>query len=434
MNDNSNPIAFQCPSAVSPVERKTWLVAALDGREGPLGNTTNLSAPLVSQRLREAIDRDTGEIVTFETNHKGQLKKAFNASDFRDMKYALQATAREVLPDTAMIKGKERRYRVCGCLRSVISSDKTVQVFKSQEYGKCHFGGLMVCGSVWTCPVCAAKITEKKAKIITDTIQAHTNAGGDVLLITFTAPHTAKDRLDDLLKCFKAAESGFAKTKAVVRIKEEIGFIEPIKSLEITYGQKNGWHPHSHQLWFVDRGVDVEELKRRLFPQWAKYCVKRGLEEPNFLHGLDIRKGLDAGEYIAKMGWNAGREVAKGHTKKAGADRYAPFDLLEDYLASESDWSKDRFQEYAKATFGSQYISRFPKLQSLYEINDDKSDEELSTEKDDLAILLGELTFVQWRKIVKTNSRAVILSIAEKDGFIAVCEFIKNLSIKIPPG
>ncbi len=37
----------------------------------PLGNTTNLSAPLVSQGLQEAVNPETGEIVSLEVGKSG---------------------------------------------------------------------------------------------------------------------------------------------------------------------------------------------------------------------------------------------------------------------------------------------------------------------------------------------------------------------------
>ena len=65
-------------------------------------------------------------------------------------RWHLQSVSRGFLPE----------HRVGTCLRRLQPLSSTVRVFKSHE--KCHYGGLMVCGSIWVCPVCAAKISEHR--------------------------------------------------------------------------------------------------------------------------------------------------------------------------------------------------------------------------------------------------------------------------------
>ncbi len=410
-------------------------------REASLGTTTNLSANRVTRGLQTnlapLIDTETGEIVPIESNDNGDISVAFNSAVFRHKKYALQATAAEILPysykfakySPKIKKDKQVNFRVAGCLRTVIAPDDNIKVYKSKEHGKCHYGGLMICGSVWTCPICASKITEKKSQIITATLQAHMDQKdfkGDAMLITLTFPHSRDDKLSDILTKFKAAEAGFSKTRAVMELKKELGFIEPIKSLEITYGHKNGFHPHSHQIWFTNNKMDHSRIKARLFIHWKNYCVKRGLESPSLEYGIDVRGGMKAGDYVSKMGWNLGSEVAKGHTKKSKGDRFAPFDLLQEYLNNETTWSKEKFREYAKATYSLHYISRFPKLQKLYDIVD-KTDQELSEEKTDNADFVGMLDFKQWKKVLSYDYRALVLQLSEERDWGVVLKIVNGL-------
>lgn len=44
-------------------------------------------------------------------------------------------------------------------------------------------------------------------------------------------------------------------------------------------------------------------------------------------HGLDIRDGTYANQYVAK--WGLDYEMSKGHTKKGRNGGYTPFDLLQ---------------------------------------------------------------------------------------------------------
>jgi hypothetical protein len=41
-----------------------------------------------------------------------------------------------------------------------------------------HFAGLMVCGSVWACPECSAKIRAVRSEEIGRAAEAHLRAGG----------------------------------------------------------------------------------------------------------------------------------------------------------------------------------------------------------------------------------------------------------------
>ena len=52
------------------------------------------------------------------------------------------------------------------------------------------------------------------------------------------------------------------------KFKSKNAFDGLIRSLEITYGLLNGWHPHTHELWFVSDKVDevdfVDYVKRKM--------------------------------------------------------------------------------------------------------------------------------------------------------------------------
>ena len=39
--------------------------------------------------------------------------------------------------------------------------------------------------------------------------------------------------------------------------------------------------PHTHELWFVGKGVDAEEIKEYVIDKWWSSCVKAGLVEDN---------------------------------------------------------------------------------------------------------------------------------------------------------
>ncbi|MPS63155.1 MAG: rolling circle replication protein, Rep63 protein, partial [Acinetobacter sp.] len=54
------------------------------------------------------------------------------------------------------------KERVCNCLKKRIDSSKEFSVKYNEVRNKAHWANVQRCGSVWTCPVCAKQITEKR--------------------------------------------------------------------------------------------------------------------------------------------------------------------------------------------------------------------------------------------------------------------------------
>ena len=135
----------------------------------------------------------------------------------------------------------------------VFAPDKDVQVWKSKNHKTASYGGLQTCGSVWTCPVCGAKVVERGEKI-QQAMAMHRACGGEVHLLTLTVPHTRFDVLETLLERQGKTLQGFLRDRKVKEVFKEMGYIGQIRGYETTHGRKgtnNGWHPHFHFLQFV---------------------------------------------------------------------------------------------------------------------------------------------------------------------------------------
>ena len=96
--------------------------------------------------------------------------------DHRLLKWALQAEARAILPNE----------RIAHCLRQVVPIAAGVEVFHSTEHQVAFYSGLFVCGSVWMCPLCAAKISERRRDELELAITRHIAQQGAVYMATFT--------------------------------------------------------------------------------------------------------------------------------------------------------------------------------------------------------------------------------------------------------
>lgn len=333
-------------------------------------------------------------------------------------RFALQSVARSILPES----------RTAKCLR-IRAHDKDVEVWRSKEHKTASYGGLQTCGSVWACPVCSAKVVERRRGEISAAMAMHRAQGGEVHLLTLTVPHTRYDVLADVVAKQGKALQGFLRDRKVKEVFAEMGYIGQIRGFEVTHGRKgtnNGWHPHFHFLQFVGVAADAATLmdwKTRLYLRWDAYCQKAGLGSPSFKHGIDLRDGSFASQYISK--WGLEDEMTKGHTKKAKAGGETPFDLLRAYLADSTDkQAAALFKEFAECFKGKRQLSWSNGLKARFAV-EERTDEELATALEDEAELLGNLTPDQWRDVLKVKARATVLELATAGGWPAVCKFLE---------
>jgi len=225
-----------------------------------LGTTAKLSSALGLQtqteqekrvfenaKNRVQIDRETGEILG--------PARAFDSMVAKCDRFILQSVVRRLMGSS----------RTAKCLR-FRQPGHDVEVFRSLEYRIASYGGLQTCGSVWACPVCAAKIAERRRVEIQTAMAAHVAVGGNFALLTLTIPHQVVDALPDLLQKLASAKARFFGHRAVRRVLVEMGFVGQISALEVTHGRKsgrnNGWHPHPHILLFTRYGLGID-------PHWT---------------------------------------------------------------------------------------------------------------------------------------------------------------------
>ena len=105
-------------------------------------------------------------------------------------------------------------------------------------------------------------------------------------------------------------------------------------------------------------------------------------------HGLDLRDGKYASQYVSK--WGLEHELTKGHIKKGKENSLTPFDLLQLSIDDEEVFFKKPsklFQEFAISVKGSRQLVWSRGLKKLLEI-EDKTDEELAEETENEAISL----------------------------------------------
>lgn len=141
----------------------------------------------------------------------------------RKARYQLQRAAQGLLP----------QERVAHCQRSTMSASG-VAVYRSNNGAS--FGNLTTCGSVWHCPICAAKITEGRRQELQGAINAWAASGGTVYLMSLTFPHQINQLLKNNLSLFSGALTKFKQSKLYRNVMAAVGSAGSIRSMEVTHG------------------------------------------------------------------------------------------------------------------------------------------------------------------------------------------------------
>lgn len=327
----------------------------------------------------------------------------------------LRGVAREELPvelqATAYRRTNRKPQRKVQCLRAPTNKAVGVHVTWSVAAKRAAYNGLQTCGSVWCCPVCAVKVSEKRKAELVEAVQKHKSSGGEVYLVTRTVPHSAYTDLPDLLTKLRVAEAKYRAGAPWARVRDRFAIIGYVRALETTYGT-NAWHPHVHELLFVTRELlplELLELRNALFDRWSSAAHRARLPAPTYEAGVDVSGGERGAQYVAK--WGVEPELTKGF-EKHGKTSVAPFDLLRIALLDEDEAAvgvaRGLFSEYALAFHGRRQLVWSHGLKDRFGILE-KSDEELADEHDPDSAALASLTTDQWRHIVRAGMRGLLL-------------------------
>ena len=374
-----------------------------------------------------------GKLHVMPTGHGVQekavlsLESKIQYATRRVERFALQEIARAILRQMIERNGKMTYvHQVRNCLRARISKQKGVTLFYNVEREQANFGNLQRCYSVWNCPICSMTITEGRRTELKQGLSNWTEAGGHAYLATFTNSHHRGDNLDQLLvgqkKAFKKI---WEKTKVVAMLKR-LGYKGRIVATEVTWGEQNGWHPHYHMILFFDHEINHQGLQTFLALQWQEVCIKAGLKAPDLIHGVDVRNGTYAAEYVSK--WGLEEEVTKGHLKKGLNGSLTPFDLLRG--CSTNNHHKTLFKEFADVFKGKQQLVWSKGLKELLGIKK-VTDEELVDDTDETSIEIRDLAIEIWELVLKYEKRAYVLELVENDylyGTNTLNDFIMQLA------
>ena len=349
-----------------------------------------------------------------------------SAQEYRLMRWALQSAARDLMPGE----------RVCKCLRRLIPGLDSVRVMYSPSVSRAHYKNLIVCGSVWMCPLCGGKISERRRVELSGAID---DKDFRTMLVTFTLQHSwdvpLKSSLDGLMDGLKFLLYHRHWREFV----NDYGFVGSVRSLEVTHGFVNGWHPHSHSLLLFESGTRFDaEIESSLKQMWLD-ALGHFEHSASYERGCDVRTAeKDVADYVAKWNrepldkkrpkkWTQEHELTKSAVKVSRAREHRTMNqLLLDYLHGDK-MAGSLWQEYARVFKGRKQLVWSHGLRKKLGLGVDQSDLEIAKRIEQDAILLARLTLREWRVVLANDARGELLEVASSGDFAKVQKFLRSI-------
>lgn len=362
----------------------------------PLGNYANNSSPAGSEVVTEV--------------QQGREDRRRARARWRDV--ARQITGLE-------------RLRNCGSTTHTGTGGPTLRITEHRAEGTSSpttrvagYAGLTTCGSVWVCPVCAAKVAARRSNELATVIRHVLDGGGSASLVTLTMRHHAGLKLRDCWDALGYAWSRVTSGKAWQADQEMGDLLGWVKVVEATYGE-HGWHLHLHVLMCWDRPVSLELAEMvgaRMWSRWEKALGRKGFESWVDSGGLDVRMATlqadNLGDYFMKLA----REITSSHAKDARSGR-TPFAVLQDCQDGLVD-DIELWREWERASKDRRQITWSQGKRDLRRhagLGEQQSDEEIAAEDlmgGDVLALPGET----WRVLRRSALATDLLDAAEQGG------------------
>lgn len=316
----------------------------------------------------------------------------------KQRRYKLQAAAAELLPDE----------RVAWCSQRLVEGARYVDVCTHQ--GGAHYAGLAVCGSIWSCPVCAARVAAKRREELSKALERWQ---GSAVMATLTLAHERDDTLDELLDALRDSWRRMKSGAWWQGIRAKYQLRAYVTALETTWSPAHGWHVHLHCLFFsglLEARFDAHGFESELYSRYVMH-LERHERWASSEHGVHVRIGdRAAGDYVAKLDY----ELTHAAVTKNGRGGMSPMQLLERYAEDGAGWAGLLFVEYVKCFSGRKQLTYSHGARQVLGLDEEQTDEELASAEEEQADsqVLISLTLQQFKRVYRAGKRAELLEVA----------------------
>lgn len=285
-----------------------------------------------------------------------------------------------------------------------------------------HYSGTERCGSISACPVCAPVIRNERAREISQAVNGHQKAGGALVFVTLTIRHQQQHPLAHTLDTVISGWQKLLRGAPWQRFTQRHGIDGFVRSVEITRGA-NGWHPHIHAMFFLEKApnqAELAEFEDTIFTRWKNLVTKENDDfMPDQKHGIDCQlvdgTGTVLAAYLSKLqeektsSWGVAAELTRGDLKEAREHSMVPFELID-------AGRTDLWVEYVEATKGRRIITWSKGLKARYEV-EEREDEEIldDAEKSPLAWTTARQAYETTRREAPTMLAVALGAVETED-------------------
>lgn len=330
-----------------------------------------------------------------------------------------------------------KRLRACG--HTAVNGAGVMIRCTSTATGKvAGFAGVSTCGSVWACPVCAAKISARRSEELSQTLKYAAKNGYHAAMMTFTVRHRKEQSLK---KVWGAVSKGWDRVvsgKKWKSDKEKHGVKGYVRAVEVTHGS-NGWHVHVHTVVIFNGSEEnALELGLGMWKRWQSGIESQGFTALEESGGFDVQilKGdMGAiGRYLAKQADALAQEATLGAFKEGQKKNRTPFQIAQLFAETGDLADLEIWHEWERVSKGKKQLTWSRGLRDWAHLQEEQTDEDIASEElgssvDDLVLLPGET----WA--VVRSSAWKLLDMAESGGKDKIVSWLdsKSLLWKPPP-
>lgn len=292
-----------------------------------------------------------------------------------------------------------KRVAACGhkrIAREVEVARRTATRESGETYQHAYYRGLLRCGSVWECPVCAMQIRAERGDELKRAV--HAWGSGNVAMLSLTVRHGLGNDLRATRQGLADAFRRLIRGKPWTSFRAKYGIEFHVRAVEVTYGS-HGWHPHLHALLFLEVPLNADDLEAAtgwLQLRW-QHCVRRALGSdfvPNE-HGVDLRYTKRA-DYLAKFSFEL---VDPGSKRGRGTNR-TPLQIAQSVASGNSADDEQLWVAYCAGMRGAKMLTWSKGLRAAVDLDVEKSDEELvAGEEQQEAEVVAVLTGSAWDSV-----------------------------------
>ena len=113
--------------------------------------------------------------------------------------------------------------------------------------------------------------------------------------------------------------------------------------------------------------------------------------------------------------WGLEHEMTKGHVKKGKKENRTPFDILRSYTENENEADANLFKLYYFAFKGTRQLNWSKGLKKLVSKAEEKTDQEIVDDTDNVAEMLFKLDIEMWHAVRKQKKQGELLVAVAED-------------------